>query len=585
MSVAKVLRLDDYRDRRLHRIRVARALWGGDPNREVLFGHFVEVAGLTGADRVAVLWVDEYGPGLVHPHAVLDLLADTPRRRFSTEPLHKAWEDGVPGTYDQATDVESSSSSTCAVALGSDGSRAWFLVAESVSPRAAFDASVRERIMFLAGECSAVVLHRDLESTDDREEGDRFAGWHILQDLEGREDDPAASEAIGRRFAAGRLARMLIDEELAISTERRAAQAERAREELVRADDAETSDGEHVRAAIAAFENDDERAFADALMALGQAAEVIDHHHGALELYRCAYEIGAAIGVPSLAIAAARMSGRVLRRRAVWRDAEHWYGVAHSIAATGGVLDLAARALAGLAVIKKEIGNLPAAREGFQEALAVAEKSGDRDTEASVHHDLLGLEHATGNFEAGLRHGWRAVSMYTTDVLKMRCMVSLGGALKDFGDHTAAEDAYLVVAHRSDEPYYLTYAWDALAHLAALRGDVRSFDERAAKCDELNWESGSLSAKAEILYYRGIGHRALGRIDLARDWLERATLFAEEHGFNRALFRAEAALSSLGAEAERRSSGVEEPAGAPAAPPDVRDGLRAMREELTSVGS
>jgi tetratricopeptide (TPR) repeat protein len=406
MSVAKVLRLDEYRDRRLHRIRVARALWGGDAGRQTLFGHLVEIAGLTGADRVAALWVDEYGPGLVHPHVVLDLLGDTPRRRFSTEPLHKAWEDGVPGTYDQASDVDASSSSTCAVALGSDGSRAWFLVAESVSPRAAFDASIRERIMFLAGECSAVVLHQDLDGPDEEDEANRFPGWHVLEDLEGREDDVIASESIGRRFAVGRLARMLLDEELSISTERRAEQAGRARAELVRAGGGKDSESLQVECAIAAFEQGDDHALGLALIELGHSAEVVDHYHGALELYRCGYEIGAAIGAPSLSIDAGRMSGRVLRRRAMWAEAEHWYGVAHTIAETVGVLDLAARVLAGLAVIKKEVGNLPAAREGFHEALAVAEKSGDRDTEASVLHDLLGLEHATGNLEAGLRHGW-----------------------------------------------------------------------------------------------------------------------------------------------------------------------------------
>jgi len=580
MSVAKVLRLDEYRDRRLHRIRVARALWGGDASREMLFGHFVEIAGLTGADRVAALWVDEYGPGLVHPHVVLDLLADKPRRRFSAEPLHKAWEDGVPGTYDQASDVDASSSSTCAVALGSDGSRAWFLVAESVSPRAAFDASIRERIMFLAGECSSIVLHRDLGGHDQDDGPDRFPGWHVLQDLDGREDDVGASESIGRRFAVGRLARMLIDEELSISPERRTDQAGLARAELLRAGGVTDSDSEHVESAIVAFEQGDDRALGLALTELGHMAEVVDHYHGALELYRCAYEIGASIGAPSLAIDAARMSGRVLRRRAMWEEAEHWYGVAHTIAETAGVLDLAARVLAGLAVIKKEVGNLPAAREGFHEALAVAEKSGDRDTEASVLHDLLGLEHATGNLETGLRHGWRAVNMYTTDLLRMRCMVSLAGVLKDFGDRAAAEDAYLVVTHRSDEPYYLTYAWDALAHLAALRGDHDAFDDRAAKCDELEWESGSLSAKAEILYYRGIGHHALGRGKTAREWLERAMHFAEEHNFNRVLFRAEDALASLEIDSGRETSYLEEAA---AAPPDVRNGLRAMREELTGV--
>ena len=100
MSVAKVLRLDDYRDRRLHRLKLASALYSVDASRLEIFRHLVEVAELSAADRVATVWVDEYGPGLVHPYVVLDLLSDRPRGSFQVEPLHKAWEMGIPGAHD-----------------------------------------------------------------------------------------------------------------------------------------------------------------------------------------------------------------------------------------------------------------------------------------------------------------------------------------------------------------------------------------------------------------------------------------------------------------------------------------------------
>lgn len=71
------------------------------------------------------------------------------------------------------------------------------------------------------------------------------------------------------------------------------------------------------------------------------------------------------------------------------------------------------------------------------------------------------------------------------------------------------------------------YAWDALAYLAALRGDEAAFEDRAARCDALGWESGQRAAAAEILYYRGLSYRALGRLDEADEWLTRAIDFAE----------------------------------------------------------
>jgi len=151
MSVARVLRLDEYRDRRVYRLKMAQALHRADPARGGLLARLVEVAEWTGSERVAVVWIDEYGPGLVHPHVVLDLLADRPRRRFSPDPLQKAWEYGIPGAYDGTGDSGTDLSSTFAIALGSDGSRAWFLVADSISPRPAFGGPVRDRLMFLAG--------------------------------------------------------------------------------------------------------------------------------------------------------------------------------------------------------------------------------------------------------------------------------------------------------------------------------------------------------------------------------------------------------------------------------------------------
>ena len=82
MSRTNVLKLDDYRDRRLQRLRVTESLCSAALGRKALLRHVSGAASITGADRAAVVWVDEYGPGLVHPHVVLDVLSDRPRRSF-----------------------------------------------------------------------------------------------------------------------------------------------------------------------------------------------------------------------------------------------------------------------------------------------------------------------------------------------------------------------------------------------------------------------------------------------------------------------------------------------------------------------
>jgi tetratricopeptide (TPR) repeat protein len=237
---------------------------------------------------------------------------------------------------------------------------------------------------------------------------------------------------------------------------------------------------------------------------------------------------------------------------------------------------LAARVLSGIGSMTKERGNLPAARASFREALDFAEASGDRDTLAMVHGGLLSLEQSAGNLLEALGHGWIAVEKSESDVTRARALATLAGALGEFGDREAAEDAWAIVARTSPESYYRIYAHDALAHLAALRGDPAGFDEQARLCDALDWHNGPRSAKAEILYYRGLSCRELGRLDQAAEWLEQAVAFAEEHSFNQLLFDAEEALRTLPTYVSDQEAPV-------AAPPTVRDGVRALREELVLV--
>ena len=205
---------------------------------------------------------------------------------------------------------------------------------------------------------------------------------------------------------------------------------------------------------------------------------------------------------------------------------------------------------------------------------AVAENSGDRDTIATSHAGRLGLNKVAGDLPAALAHGWRAVEVSESDLARTRCLATLAGALGEYGDREAADDAWAIVARTSDEQYYRFYAHDALAYLAALRGDGDAFDAQARLCDELDWENGLRSAKAEILYYRGLGCRALGRAEMAQSWLERAIAFAEEHSFNQVLFHAEGALETLTTHTEESDVAI------PAAPAEVRNGVRAMREGL-----
>jgi tetratricopeptide (TPR) repeat protein len=579
MPAGNLLKLEDYRDRRLHRLARARALVAFDPTREALFEHLVEVGRLSSSERVAAVWMDEYGPGLVHPYLVVDTLCDRPRRSFSPEVLHRAWERGVPGVYDRAADSGSSLTGAFSIALGSDGERGWFVVAESAKRRAALDDVSRHRIMFLAGACSALVLHRDLDETEAAEDSGSFAGWEILRDLDGFESDESRSREVHARFLVGRLVRMLLEDDLVISAESRAEQAGAARSELGAALEEAVGEARVLEQVLEAYEAADLDGLIHSVVSMGSAAERKDHVAGALELYRCAYEVGCALGDVRAAVDAARASGRVLRRRASWEQADEWYGIALNVSRSAGMGDLAARSLAGLGLVRRERGNLPAARGTLEEALVEAEGSGDQEALASIHHDLMGLEQLSGDLSRALQHGWRALQGYPNDAARTRCMAGIAGVLIELGDWSAAEDAYTLVLEASPDVYYRVYALDGLAYVAALRGDASGYDTWTRRSDASGWEQGPASAKAEILCFRGVGCHALGRHEDATAWLERAVAFAESHGFSRVLFRAEAALEAVHADDGPATAAARGPA-----PPEVREGLRALRRASTLTG-
>ncbi len=551
--------------------------------------HLVDVTRITGADRAAVVWVDEYGPGLVHPHVVLDLASDRPRRFFAIEPLQRAWDTGVPGVYchdENTTSLHGRIPWTYAVALGSDGSRAWFLVVDALVPRASLADPLRGRIMFLAGECSAVVLHRDIEARAEEasQDGSKpgFAGWPILKDIEGREEDDVESRRIALRFIVARLPRLLVEDDLTVPADRLREQAQRARAEIEGQFSQDGSPESDLWSGILdAFQDADMETLADRIVELGDLAESGGHLHGALELYSTAYEIAAAMGAVSTAVEAARFSGRVHRRLARWSEAHRWYGVARGVAEAAGLDARVAVILDGVASTHRERGNLPAARSTLDEALTFAERSGSAGAVGRVCHGFMALEHSAGNLDLAIQFGWRAVTTYDRTDDRTDALASLAGALVEAGEPGAGEDAWTVVSQLSSNHYFRLYAFDALAYLAALRGDAAAFAAHAADADAMGWMTGTTSAKAEILLYRGLSYAALDEPDQARFWFERAVSFSEENGFSQVLFKAESALRDV----DQGPPPAEDPVEESPARVEVRTGLRAMRRECAASPS
>ncbi len=595
MTPPNVVRLDSYRGRRDARLRRTLALHGQSAWRTHVFRCLARAVTLAEGDRGAIFWLDEYGPGLAHPFMLLDLVSDRPRRSSPLKILRDTWERGVPGLLD-ITDIGSrqgreldGARSLCAVALGSDGFRSWFLVVDSLTPRPVLGAVDAGELMFVAGELASVVLHRSVnEETGFRagvsevpavgeEARPGFAGWPVLQDIEDRQDDEEASRRITARFLVARFIRGLLDDQLVGDPESVTYQIRGIRRELsgLPTSEPEKPAWERVLAAVEANSHDE---LLSAMLVWGPIVERQGHLHGALEIHGMAYEMAVSMGSLDGAVDAARFRGRVLRMQAEWDRAEAWYCTARRLAEEAGDSRKLAAVMDGLANTYRDRGNLRRAKGILLEVMAIGQAAGERYAEAIAHHDLMTVEKLMGSLSEAVRHGWLAVQAYESPEGRVRALFDLAGVLRESGELGAARDAYALVASQVETFEYRILSLDALAYISALMGEEEEHERLRTRMEAEGWQRSSPVYRAQILFYRGLSERALGREPEGREWLEKALTFAEDHGLSKLIFDVEKAIAEGPVPLKRASHSDPEEGPECESILGVRQGLRALRE-------
>ena len=601
MELSNIVHLGSYRSRKDSRLRRTLALYGHDAEKSQILHQVWRALLLVGGDRGAVVWLDEYGPGLPHAFALLDLASDRPRRLFSPVPFASAWEAGVPGLLD-LPDAESRLGrdyggvrSVSAVSLGSDGPRSWFLVVDSLTPRPTLSPQAAGEFMFIAGQCASIVLHRDLDqqgsagararSPSAANPGEHFAGWPVLGDIEGVQGDEAASARIATRFLVARLIRAMVEEDLVMDPASLEHQVKGVRRELASQDGNEPERRVWERV-LDAIERLDYEGLPSAVLEWGGLVEGMGHLHGAKEIHGLAYELAVTAGASGAAVDAARFLGRVARKLTLWEDAVYWYEVAKGVAEEAESKGRLALVLDGMANAFRDRGNLPRARELLMEVLTLGNDEKDRHAQAIAHHDLMTVEKLAGDLKEAVMHGWQAAQLYDSREGTLKAFFDLAGVLRESGEISAAWDAYSVVAAQVKSYDYRLLSLDGMAHIAALRGQEGRYDKLRARVDEMNWAEASPLPKAQILLYRGLSCRALGREEDAQGWLGRALGFAEKHKLAQLIFSAEAALgepAETGGAVEGWSPSLP---GLDPSPEvlEVRQGLRDQREAAAGAG-
>jgi len=566
MSTSSLVHLDEYRIRRQQRLRESAALYGADPERASVASILEKVLLLADSDRASAVWVDEYGPGVVHVHCVLDLLHSPPRRAFDPAHLQAAWEEGVPGFRDWA-DLAASDvvpilegvRSSAAVAMGSDGSRSWYLVVDSVRSRSPLLSSQVGQLMFLAGECASLLLHRDLPfrssrplppSEFERRRSESFGAWPVLQDIEGREGDDEANRRIAARFLVARLVRGLIEEEFAVERESVMYRASGVRREVesIPSDDPERLLWDAV---VESVEQERPGELARNLLELGTLVERMGHLFGAREFHRTAYDVALIAGDSSSTVDAARFHARSCRRLGDLVESERWYSTALEISRARGEARTISVVLDGLANTFREMGDGARARGVVAEAMEVARGLGDRYAMASGHHTLLALDKDDENWSEAIVNGWAAFGMYPESYHQTLVLHDLAGVFLETGQYRSAEDAYLVVKDLAAGSPAAILAQVTLLLVSALQDDRAGFDGRWLEIQGMEWESMAPTFRGQLLLVVGAAFSALSRTSEARSWGERARSLAEVHGLKQLQMEATLFLKELGTTGRR----------------------------------
>jgi len=158
-----IIDLEDFRGRRLLDRGTSFSVWGGDGERSRFALPIWRAIYLIGGERGGIVWLPEDPGGFSTPTPlfVLDLAAEPARTDFDGTLMARLVRGEPP-------DVEDEHPAGVAIYLGKDGSRRWFLVVSGGEGQAReLVGKSREDLLFLAGECSGLLFHRDLAAETD----------------------------------------------------------------------------------------------------------------------------------------------------------------------------------------------------------------------------------------------------------------------------------------------------------------------------------------------------------------------------------------------------------------------------------
>jgi tetratricopeptide (TPR) repeat protein len=196
-------------------------------------------------------------------------------------------------------------------------------------------------------------------------------------------------------------------------------------------------------------------------------------------------------------------------------------------------------------------GNMPRAKEILDETIARASEHRLDDVRSMAMHDRSVVAHLTGEYELAIKIAYEALESTQSSRERDRILIDVASSFYKLGVHTAARDAYVIIASTAQEAYLRWFATLNLMEIAAVDGKELLFEQYRRSIDV-----GALPPQLAAHYWLqgGIGYEQLGNFSEAKTYLERAVTFAEEHELYQFVFDADSALRGLGSTERRHTS-------------------------------
>ncbi len=223
-------------------------------------------------------------------------------------------------------------------------------------------------------------------------------------------------------------------------------------------------------------------------------------------------------------------------------------------------------------------GNMPRAQELLDETIERAAAHRLDAVQSMALHDRSDVAFQTGDYELAIRLAYQALSMTESSRERDRILADIAASFFKLGVHSAARDAYLILAATGQEQYQRWTATLNLMEIAAVDGEELLFEQYRRSIDVR-----MLPPRQEVLYWlqAGVGYGHLGNYDEGRAFIERALDVAEDYELNKMAFEAEEALRTL--ERDRRVS-ERQRATAYVPAEEVEEVARVLRAERLHIG-